>query len=407
MLKRMWISFVALACFGGLAGAADPVSQDASPAIAPAVQTALAQFSSDDFNTRRKALEHLEAAFAQEAVLLASEKSPEVQADLSRALEFQDGLIRWEQSVLKMPAEGRATELQLISNPKVFPILSKIFSARSSLRVEGIQALAAPDWSEVSPMGVDLLLAHLVDDDDREVSLAAMEVVWNRKPSAPVVNVLWRRAVEEGMNRSLRSAVAMPHTKQLTFLGRPVQTSGGFFSSPGQAGTNDSDIATDVLAHLQSPLVKEKLIAFFRQAAEMSARPDVTNAQLYSYSSITPAAKNAFALLETYKPVEVIPSLYGLATSRAAPAYSYSDGAGRYVATNRTCAIAALTMLTGQRSEDYQLKQLDRRSRGLMPGATGSMWVVPAQADEQAAVTKLQEWWIQNGTRYGGQPKAQ
>jgi hypothetical protein len=406
MLNRMWLSVIALTCFGGFASAADSVSQDASPAIAPAVQTALTELLSDDFNTRSKALEHLQAAFAQEAVLLASERSPEVRADLSKALEFQDGLIRWVVSVLKMPAEGRAAELQLISNPKALPTLSKIFSARSSLRVEGIQALATPDLSEASPMGVDLLLAHLVDDDDRAVSLAAMEVIWERKPSAPVVNVLWRRAVEEGMNRSLQSAVALQHRKQLTFLGRPVQNSAGFFTSPGQPGANDSDIATEVLAHLQSPLVKEKLIAFFRQAAEMSARADVTNTQLYAYSTM-PSARNAYALLEAYKPLEVIPSLYRLATSRAAPPQSYSDRAGRYVATNRTSAIAALTMLTGQRSEDYQLKLLDRRAGGVMSGAAGSMWVVPTEGDDVAAVTKLQDWWIQNGTRYGGQSKAQ
>jgi len=376
-------SFVALLCVASAVRAADPIPQDASPALAPAVLTALKGLSSEDFSVRQKAQRQLEAALAQQAVALASENDAEGQARLSGVLEFDDGLIRWIQDFLKSSRDERDAQLQLISHPDVLPILSKIFSTQTSRRTEGIAELAKLDFP-----GVDLLLARMIDDEDRAVSVAAMEGVWDRKPTTPIVDALWRRAVEAGMSRNFHYIT--PTSPAISFRGRPLSgVSTGIVYSRG----TDGDIAAEILIHFQTSQVNDKLIAFFRQAAETASRPDATNTQLMAYSIFYPSIRNAYTLLQSYKPAEAIPSLFSLATCRMVQHNEYSDQANKFYASNRTTALATLVMLTDQREEDYHLKQLDR-------GTAGTLWVCSSFEDEEAAVAKLRVWWIANGTKF-------
>jgi hypothetical protein len=390
MRLHIHLSLASLLCIATIARAADSAPQD-SAALAPAVQSALAQLSSDDYATRQKASRQMQAAFVQQALALASSKDPETQARLLSVLEFNDGLIRWIQDFLKLPEDERNAQLQFVSQPNVLPILSKIFSANSSRRVDGVAELAQLDLP-----GVDPLLARMIDDEDRPTYLAAMEAVWDRKPTTPVLDALWRRAIESGMYHNVQYA-AVPHPT-LTFRGRPVPNS---FNIPiSFTRMADNDIATEVLIHFQSPQCKEKLIALFKSAAEIASRPGVTNAQLVVYSTFYPSLKNVYALVQSYKPTEIIPFLFPLATCRDVQKMPVIDKANKYFTSNRTVAMVTFFTLTNQRPEDYGLKQLDR-------GVAGMMWVSPSEADEDSAVAKLQQWWSQNAHTYGADSPSQ
>src|SRR5271170_1518884 len=288
-------------------------AQDESPqtqpaALSPAVQSALVGLSSDDFATRQKASQQMQTAFVQQALALATSKDPETQARLLSVLEFNDGLIRWVQDFLKLPEEERNAQLQFVSQPNVLPILSKIFGTNSHRRVEGVGELGRLDLP-----GVDTLLARLIDDEDRPTEVAAMEAVWDRKPTTPIIDALWRRAIETGMLRNVQyTASGRP---PLTFRGRPIPNSSFNFGIPFGRAT-DSDIASEVLIHFQAPKIKENLIAFFKSAAETVSRPDATNMQIIAYSTFYASAKNAYTLAQGYKSIEVIPFLFPLATCR-------------------------------------------------------------------------------------------
>ena len=395
MRSRLSLSLAAVLCFVELLHAADvsPADQErlhialalkCNPSIPRAV-------ASENYATRQLASQQLQIAFAQQALALASSKVPEVQARLLGVLEFNDGLIRWIEDFLKLPKEERDAQFQFVSQPNVLPVLSKIFSSGSNRRVEGVKELGKLDLP-----GADTLLARLIDDEDRATSLAAMEVAWDRKITSPLVDALWRRAIDATMTRN--SQYAAPRAP-LTFRGRAIPGSSiAAFMPFGR--TTDSDIATEVLIHFQSPEINAKLIAFFKSAAEVVGRPDVTNQQLYPYSAYYASAKNAYSLVQSYKPPEIIPFLFPLATCRDVQKMPISDKAKKYFTSNRTVAIATFVVMTNQRPEDYGLTQLDRNTGGMV-------WVSSTEADEDLSVAKLQRWWSQNAKVYGATPPPQ
>jgi hypothetical protein len=389
MRWSLYLSLAAMLCIAVIGRAADARPGDTPSALSPAMQAALERLSSQDFATREQACNQLNAILVQEAVALASVRGGEAQARMLAALEFDDGLIHWVKDVLKLPQEQRIAELQLASNPNVLPILSDIFSAQPANRTNGIAALMKLDPSAAPHNAVDVILARLIEDPDRQVAVAAMESAWDREPSDVIVNALWRRAVATGVEKSLQYPVITQH--ELTFRGQKLP---GYYSAAAiTLPTSDGDVAAQVLVHMQSPQVKEKLIALLKQAAEITALPNATNAQNNAYSAAAPSMQNALALFEDYKPPEAYSSVFALATEHVRVKYSYLYRNISFIASNRTNAIVALVHATGLRCDDYQLKQVPRAIGGLV-------WVSPSEKDEDAAVAKLQDWWKANGAKY-------
>ena len=103
--------------------------------------------------------------------------------------------------------------------------------------------------------------------------------------------------------------------------------------------------------------------------------------------------RNATGLMAVYKSPELVPGLYRIATG---PALQRSQGQLNrnqpYFWSNRTWAIALLVQISGQTPADWNL-----RTTSQLQG----MWSTPAEADENAAVEKLRDWWKKEHEKYG------
>jgi len=347
---------------------ADAPATSPSTISAP-VQSALSNLSSDDYHVRKKALSDLESALAQQAISLASINDPESQASLTTALEFNNGLNHWLVDLLKLPPDARNAQLDFIKRADLLPTVSQIFGADEQKSTAAVHQLAA-----ITDPSADVFLAHLVDNDSRAVSLAAMEVLWDRNPTDVTVDVLWQRAVESGFYR-----VEKPASPPPTFRGRPVPDTSGIFTSLRAA--RDADIACEVLIHLQAPQVEAKIDNYLQRALDHIADADPKAAIPY-FSNIGPI-RNIYRLIDAYKPQSALPALYVIATGRAVINYNGHNGNAHFYFSNRTAAIAEVLMLTNQNPDDYGLQRHD---------ATFAKWIVASDAAEKDAINKLQAW---------------
>src|ERR1700753_3908357 len=119
MRRCICVGILARLCLFGFVRADDGPPKDSLPSLSPAMQSALVQLSSDQFAVREKAREQLKIAFQEQAMALASQKGPEMRASLLSTLQFDEGLVRWEEDMLALPPDQRDAELQLVADPKM------------------------------------------------------------------------------------------------------------------------------------------------------------------------------------------------------------------------------------------------------------------------------------------------
>jgi hypothetical protein len=363
-------------------GRADPPPADV---LSPALKTALQGLSAEDYKAREKALTDLQRVLAQQLQAILATDDPESQSRLAALLEFNDGISRWAIEALKLPDQQRQAQLKWGLSPKALPAIAKLYSASDDRRVEGVRDLARMDDPEVS-----FVLARLLDDPERAVYLAAMEAVWDRKPTDAVVNSLWNRAVEAGFAAYNPAPVVVAGGVNVAFRGRII--GGAVYDNALYRRMQDHQIATDVLVNLKAPQLTPKLQALFEKADQALSAGD-PNGRMWMYMAQSEPMKNAYRLVEAYKTKEIVPLVYHIATARITSRSQGQFGNEKYFWSNRTAALAAVVRMTDQNAEDYKLRKLTQ---------IGSMWCVPTEADENAGLVKLKAWWQKNSAAFGG-----
>ena len=364
------------------------VGRPDTPAISPAVTAAIKGLSADDFGARENAVTDLQLALAQELRAMIPGDDPEAQSRFVDLLSFEQGLCSWAKDVLKMPREKQKDVLEFGLKPEVLPHVAHLYSALSSVRVDAVKGLRkVPD-----PRATDLL-AKAIDDPEQAVYVAAMEGVYDRPPTAAVADALWNRAVAA----QFVAARGQPPTgpDRITFLGKPIQALNNGDNTLYQR-TQDNTLATDVLAHIRPPEIAGKLKTLLDETEANYNRKSPNgqeNPDIWLYMPSQEAMRNATRLMAVYKSPELVPGLYRIATG---PALQRSQGQLNrnqpYFWSNRTWAIALLVQISGQTPADWNL-----RTTSQLQG----MWSTPNEADENAAVEKLRDWWKKEHAKYG------
>jgi len=350
----------------------------AAATVSPAIEKAIKDVNAADDAGRAKAVEALQAALGAQLRALLAQDDPEATVRLQSLLEYNDGLSRWAVATLKRPAEEREKILAWGAQPDVLPIMAKLYSGNQSRRLEAVRALGKRD-DEPSLA----LLAVLLLDRDRIIYIAAMEEVWDKKPTDAIVDALWQRAIESGLNN------IAPRAPQ---QGEPIRFKGNVVGNMAVdenifRRSQDGNIATEVLIQLRAPQVPEKLAALLTRIDE-SKDANLRNA--ISAPHFEPG-RNTRELLEAYKPREAVPLLVKLATGAQGQKNNSQLGANKFFWSSRTLPMATLLTITEQNAEDYGLKRQQ---------IFNNIWTHESEQAEADAVRKLQDWWRENSKLY-------
>ena len=364
--------------------AATPATQ---PSLPPAIEAALHQLSSDEFSAREKALRDLETLLGQQTAALLSPADPESKARVASLLEFNEALSAWVLQTLKLPEEQRHRMLEFGLRPEVLPVVSRL-----GLPVPGVRVVVVRELGAISDAMVDEVLAPLLDDVDRGVYVAAMEVAWDRPATDGIVDRLWDRAVEAGF-----SIYAPQPNQQPDVMFRGEVLGPTFYDNVAYKRMQDSIVATDVLILLNPPLLTGKLKTFMERVVKAYQSPNPRDARIWMFGPNSLPMKNVYAMLRAYRSRESLPALYRLATSPLVQPFNGQMNNLRYFWSNRTYPLALLLELTDQQAADYKLSRLAR------PQGT---WAFANQGEEEAAIKKLQTWWENNPQAYPAEAPA-
>jgi len=218
--------------------------------------------------------------------------------------------------------------------------------------------------------------------------------VWDRPPTDAVVEALWNRAIAAQF-ATMRPQLVERLPENVTFRGRPIPALESADNTL-YARAQDNALATDVLVHLKAPQVPVKLKALLEEVETAYARqaPNGAPQDVWMYMPTQESMRNAARLAEAYKPKEVVPVLYRIATGPMRQKASGQIGRQAYYWSNRTWALALTLAITRQSTQDWNLREQANLS---------GMWVLPAEADEKAALAMLREWWAKDHATWGGQ----
>ena len=365
-----------------LLAAAFPTWAGETPEVlSPAVRQALNDLSDETFVTRERSLRRVQLALGQQLEAFIASDDSEAQLRIAALLEFNDGITRWAIETFTLSDAQRKAQLRWGLSPDLLPILARVFSPASDKRLESLKQLAKLDDVEAS-----VPLAELLNDPDRAVYVAAMEAVWDRKPTDAIVNSLWNRAVDAGFAGS--SSQRLDHGDNIVFRGRALSGAvrAGFPGSQMQ----DHQLAVEVLIHLRSPQVTDKLGTLFAKIDQEIAGENINN----MYLTLNDPMKNAYLIAEAYRPKEIVPMLYHLAIGRITNRAQLLDQMinERRFYSNRVTPLALFVLITEQSLEEYKLRKLT---------TAGELWTVPTEADENDAVEKIKSWWQKHAQEYG------
>ena len=336
--------------------------------VAPEFTAALKELTAPEFARREAAGSALEHLLAADLRLIIDADSTAARERVKEVIEFDEGLTRWALDLLKLPQDERKSLVAWGLDPANVPIVAKVYSSSAQVRLEGVRALAnAKGDAEVS-----YLLATLLEEDNRDIHLAAMEVAWDRKPTEAVVEALWKRAISIMWN---------------TYFPRPEQQAAriinnGMFMAVENPyrRAQDSEPAADTLIHFKSPLVQDKLRKLFQDMEHDAAGPNAPMAMASVFQ--TEPGKQLGRLLEAYKTPEALPTLTRLASQPVAYRQQQNINGKAFFMSNRTPAIAMLALHSGLDPAELKMSRVVYM---------GNAWTFATEKDEEAGLAKLQK----------------
>jgi uncharacterized protein YbaR (Trm112 family) len=410
MSARMLIS--SLLAGSLLTSAATAQDKPAAPATNPAPASSAADFnrqipglSSESFADREAALKRLQTLIAdqikqraaiqevltafqndlfrqQQTLALVSDE--EAQAQIAGLLEMERGLTGWTLQTMDETPARRNTLLTWGLTRENGPILARAYAERLRTRLDGIKQLAKSDAD-----GANWTLARLLNDRQSAIRAATMALCWNRKPSDDIVNALWFRAVSGALARNDTPGIPvnqmdanmppglLPETVALGDAMRDNQIKIDFpggepleFDDANDSGEfYDALLASDVLVHLNSPLVADKvknLVADRAKAGKTLCHPQDLDWTLVSHR-----------LVETYKIKDAIPLLAVEALAADSEDLGGDMNGRPFSWSARTMAIGTLAKLIDKDPAEFDL--IRARNTG---DARGWMWAFDANPQQ-------------------------
>ena len=365
--RRVLVPIVLLVAALSVRGADAPKT----PAEAPQVLAAVQLFSSESFAERQQASTAVQQALAAQMQALLRVDDPEAKARMDSLLEFNEGLAHWARDTQALPRDQQEAQWKWCLKPEVCPILARVYARRHEIRAAAVRELDKIPDPEAS-----LLLARLIKDESRAVSLAAMEVVWDRPTTPAIVEALWDRAIEWN-SAQLRGE--WPGLPNVFFRGRNMGADPAD-RYRAEIPFQDREIATEVLIQLKSPEVTAKLAALLDRMVKDPNNP--------IYQPASPPIKNAYRIIAATKPRTVVPTLMKLVAAKPVPS---QFGNPRMFWTNRTETLALIVQVLGLDLSEYRLTKTVEM---------GGAWVFPTEQDETTALATLQTWWKDHGDKY-------
>ena len=354
----------------------------ATPPINTAVEREVKGLSADSFQERQAALSRLQTLVAeqlkqraaiqevlsafqadlvQQQKALAMVTEEEAQAQIAGLLEMERGLSGWTIQTMSEPLERRQTLLAWGLTKDNGPALARAYSGGLRVRIDGVKQVAKSEDE-----GASWTLSRLINDRETAIRAAAMAACWARKPNPDIVNSLWFRAVTGPLSReNMGGPVGMMEGRFGGFGGAiavdsfapdgvnmiRVDFPGGdpmeFDDSSEGNEFFDAQLAGDVLVHLKSPLVAEKIKGFVDERAKagknlcQSSNPDWI---------LIP-----HRLVETYTVKEAIPMLAQEALGSDTDEMGGDMNGRSFMWSRRTMAIGTLAKLIGKDPSDFDL----------------------------------------------------
>jgi len=312
----------------------------------------------------------------------------EARALIASLMNFQEALSRFLLVAAEETEPRREMLIHWGLSPEGAKVLAVAFSSDSSTRVDAAHMVVGIDGQ-----AADWVLARLIDDAEREVSLTAINAAWDREPSPDVVDALWQKAVEYpltqyrinmGMGSGIAPRVAVLH-------GRTIQLDGYDYSLAMRM--MDGDVATDLLVAYKSDVVEKKITDFMDSLAIMKSNPNMHPFQMLS-SYNGSQGLNFERLLMAYRPKAAVVYLVGVVASNFNnDGWEQMMNNQMYRCSTRVDALGILAKLTDQDKDDFNLARVPQ---------WGNRWMLAGTLDnEEKAARKMLNWWKIHYKDYG------
>ncbi len=414
MVSRSTVVAVLAACVLAASAAAQTKPANPSP-IADSAAKEVKGLTAEDFPERQAALAHLKTLVAdqikqraeiqdvlaalqndlakQQRALAMVSNDEEAQAQIAGLLEMERGLAGWTIQTMSEPLERRTVLLNWGLTKEHADVLARSYDQNKRTRLQGIKDLAKLDDD-----GASWTLGRLINDSETPVRAQAMAVAWSRKPAVDVIDALWFRAVsgplayaaqapaEQGSDRPTADPL------KVDFPGAPDPME---FSEDDESGQFlDSQLAGDVLVHLNSDLVAGKIKDLLAQ--RVKANKTLSLIDDPDWTLVT------HWLVETYKIKDAIPVLAAEALSDGTEQLNGDMNGREFAWSDRTLAIGTLCTLIGKDPADFGLFRAKQAGepREWMWAVDTNVNVINGQPDA-AAVNAFFAFWHQHHAEYG------
>jgi hypothetical protein len=392
---------------------APTAAAEGSNAITPEMLEALKQLSADSYQARQEAFAKLQQAMTKhfQQMLLVQEMmlkiqqnlaeqlqamtmSPnvEAQAQVASLMEFNQALSRWAIDTLNLPPEQRDAMLKWGLSKEGYPLVAQAYARDPERRAAA--ALALSKLKNASATG---LLGMLLDDDDRFVSLSAMDALWDKPLSTAMVDSLWNKATAQVMQQYRQRPQKV---KNITVHGRTIVV---YEQQYDGNRMQDADVAADVLINTKNPDVKDRLNNLLQDFLTNIKDPND-----YRWRMLSPnngdGGRILSRLIEAYKPKLAFTFVIRSLNSQMQDGYVNQINNLNYFQSSRVDAMGLFLKLTDQDPETFRVRKVAN---------FGDRWMLQVDAkpgdqagamkEEQKLAHKLLAWWAEHYKEFGAE----
>ena len=385
MARRIQPSlFKALACAATVVAALVPFLggyqiQAQTSAAAPSVATSarasallakgLKDLNSERYAIRQRATKIIQTALGMQLQAIVNAGGPEQATRLIKLLDFNINLDRWTMAVIKLPQAKRMAMFNWGIQPAVLPLVGAAFARRAVIRASSAEGLA-----KISGSNSNWILDRLLGDQRRVVYLSTMAALWDRKPSAKMVQIVFHRAVG---NMTMYSGAT---TRQVVhFNGQPIYIM-HFVNYWQQA--QDGQYAAQLLEHWHPDHLKSMLVNFTEKMARQSGANDI----LQNPSMLQ--GRNFIELFSQYKPLLAAPYLLNLICRPQTNQINFVFNGQSVHWDNRTIPLYLLVLLSGHKPQHYHF---------FKSALYGGSWLFNTQVQEETTIKAMLKFWKQRG----------
>jgi hypothetical protein len=324
-----------------------------------------------------------------QVIVLARERDPETAARAANVLAFMDAFSRFLADQVASESADAEAIVAWGLEPGNVPLVAASYH-RGETERSGASGALAQSGSKYA----DVLLARLIDDGDREVSIRAMDAAYDREPSEVLVDALLKKAI---LNTLRNSGISIEKAtgprnpaqgKQLQIRGRSFHINDAYIEFNRRAA--DGEVAVDVLLHYKSDLVKQRVGVLFEKIIAQGGANAVRYLSSPNYGS---TAVHATRIIQQYRPASLYAVLVG---SLLAP----SSGGNTQTINGQECYISARTEMIGYL---VQLAELDPEHYNLTQMRNwGYGWMIKGGVkEEEKAAADLVAWWKVHYKEFG------